>query len=300
MKKIIYLLFALPLFIASCSSDEVAISEETVEVTFRAAVPCDMPTRAGVADLNVDKVVCVVYEGNDEVTTMREVKSIAADGSISFSPRLIRGHAYDVVFWAMKEGAYNVTNMQAITRNPGLDEVYYDAFTATTQIVVESSHSTQNITLSRPLAKLNLGVTPDDWNGVADANTFGMTPTTITLKVEGKETFNALIGMATGSSTTLTYNLTVSGEVFTCEGNDYKNIAMCYVPAEAAKGVTNLTFSLYDQDGDAIRQDAPIINVPLQRNYVTHVVGGLLTGVITYQIAFENNGEYDGEHPYEI
>lgn len=300
MRKLIYLLMTMTLFIASCSNDDMAVSEEIVEVNFCAELPKRMGTRATSA-LSVDKVYCAVFENGEEITTLREDIDIVEGVPIVFSPRLIKGRTYDVVFWASIEGSYNVDNMTSITRssNSTAPETDFDAFTATKEITVTGNYADE-ITLKRPIAQLNMGVTEEDWNGVANPNTFGLTPTTIEITIEGKDTFNALQGVATGSDKSITYQLEVSGSEFICKEKTYKSIAMCYVLAESEKQSINLTYSVYDQDAKAIREDVSISYVPLQRNYKTNVVGGLLTGEITYKISFDNEFITDDEYNKEI
>lgn len=290
MRKLIYLLMTMPLFIASCSNEDMAITEETVEVNFCAELPKRMGTRA-TSTLSVDKVYCAVFENDTEITTLREVITIENGSDIVFSPRLIKGRTYDVVFWAAKDGSYNVEDMTSITRNSNanMDEENFDAFTAHTSITVNNSTQEKDITLTRPLAQLNMGVTQEDWNGVASENTFNMTPTSITISLTGKDTFNALTGSPIGADKNVTYNLSVSGHDFMCAEETYKNIAMCYVFPDAQKENFDITYTIYDQSENAIRENVVIYAVPLEANYKTNVVGGLLTGTVTYNISLEED-----------
>ena len=75
---------------------------------------------------------------------------------------------------------------------------------------------------------------------------------------------------------------------------------MCYILSESAKETKNIKYSIYDQDGDAIRENVDIIHVPLQQNYKTNVIGGLLTGTISYTIAFDDEFLTDNDHNKEI
>ena len=213
MKKLIYLLLAIPLFFTSCNKEEGMVSEESVQVSFSTELPKRIGTRAGTTDLNVNKVVCAVFEDGEEIITLREVITIQEGEDIVFAPRLIKGRTYDVVFWAMKDNNYDVADMTAITRISGTTatENDFDAFTESVEIEVSGSKS-ETVTLKRPLAQLNLGVTSEDWNAVASVETFGMTPTKMVIKLTGKDTFNALAGAITGEEKELTYTLDVSGE----------------------------------------------------------------------------------------
>ena len=290
MKNLIYLLLVMPLLFTSCSKDDEMASEETVQVSFSTELPKRIGTRAGTTDLNVNKVVCAVFEGGEEISTLREVITIQEGEDIVFAPRLIKGRTYDVVFWAMKDKNYNVNDMTAITRasDTTAAESDIDAFTESVEVEVTGSKS-ETITLKRPLAQLNLGVTLDDWNAVASEETFGMKPTKMIITLTGKDTFNALTGATTGEDKEVTYTLDVSGEDLVAGDETYKSIAMCYVYPDAGQENIDITYTIYDQDNDVIREDVTIQNIPLENNYRTNVVGGLLTGTITYTITFEKD-----------
>lgn len=294
MKKTIYLLLTIPFFLAACSNEDLTASEETVEVSFIAQIPQPMGTRAS-STLSVDKVYCAVFENGVEITNLRQEIDVVEGQPIVFSPRLIRGRTFDIVFWASKAGAYDVRNMTAIVRAAGsTNEQDFDAFTAHTQVRVNNNQATP-IVLTRPLAQLNMGVTTEDWNAVT--GTFGVTPTNISISLTGKDTFNALTGWATGEDKPISYDLSVSGSEFTVDGKTYKNIAMCYVLTDAQ--ICDIKFSINDQNSDAIRSDAEIYAIPLQANYKTNVVGGLLTGVVKYTISMET-GYNDTENNKDI
>ena len=290
MKRLIYLLLAMPLFFTSCSKDEEMVSEESVQVSFSTELPKRIGTRASTTDLNVNKVVCAVFEDGEEIGTLREVITIQEGEDIVFAPRLIKGRTYDVVFWAMKDDNYDVDDMTAITRASGATaaESDFDAFTENVEVEVTGSKS-ETVTLKRPLAQLNLGVTSDDWNAVASEETFGMTPTKMVITMTGKNTFNALSGTAIGEDTEVTYTLDVSGEDLVAGDETYKSIAMCYVYPDAGQENIDIMYTIYDQNNEVIRENVTIQNIPLENNYRTNVVGGLLTGTITYTITFEKD-----------
>lgn len=290
MKKLIYLLLAVPLFFTSCNKEDGMVNEESVQVSFNTELPKRIGTRAGTTDLNVNKVVCAVFEDGEEIITLREVITIQEGEDIVFAPRLIKGRTYEVVFWAMKDNNYDVADMTAITRTSGTTatENDFDAFTESVEIEVTGSKS-ETVTLKRPLAQLNLGVTSEDWNAVASVETFGMTPTKMVIKLTGKDTFNALAGAITGEEKELTYTLDVSGEDLVAEENTYKSIAMCFIYPDAGQENIDITYTIYDQNNEAIREDVTIQNIPLENNYRTNVVGGLLTGTITYTITFDKD-----------
>ena len=295
MKNLIYLLLAMPLLFASCSNDYTSFEGEEVQVSFRAEIPV---TRAAAA-LTVDKVVCAVFKNNNEIATLRQTIEIVNGQDIVFAPRLIKGRTYKIVFWAMKGDSYNVTDLTKISRNDNATatEADYDAFTNSVEVTVNNSVSLP-VTLTRPLAQLNVAISEADWN--AAANLFRMTPTTTEIKVS-KRTFCALYGEPeyTGQGEYTTYTLPASGDAVTVDGTDYKSIASCYVFAtnESESHIIDIT-AVKDQNRNDIRKDVTIPAVTLQSNYKTNVVGSILTGTVSYTISISDtfaNEEYKKE-----
>jgi hypothetical protein len=290
MKKQFILLLTAVALLVSCSNDNTNFEGETVQVSFCAEIPQAMGTRAA-GDLTVNKLVCAVFdEDNKEIATLRDIIDIIDGQDPVFSPRLIKGNSYKIAFWAMKEGCYNVDDMKNISRISGENEADYDAFTYATEIVVLNSEQ-KAVTLARPFALLNAGISIEDWNAVT--NTFGLTPTTTVVKYSGKKYFNALSGkpVETGEEE-ISYEMPVGGTV-TVEGTTYKSIASCYILPDQAKDLKSILFTIKDQEGNAIRSNVEIPSVTLQSNYKTNIVGSILTGTVSYTISINN--AFDGD-----
>lgn len=286
----------MPLLFTSCSNDNTNFEGETVQVSFCAEIPQAMGTRAA-SDLVVDQLVCAVFdENNNEIATLRETIDIEDGQDPVFSPRLIKGNSYKIAFWAMKEGCYKVDDMKNISRVDGYNEAEYDAFTYATAIDVLNSEQ-KAVTLARPFALLNAGISIEDWNAVT--NTFGLTPTTTVVKYSGKKYFNALSGkpVETGEEE-ISYEMPVGGTV-TVEGTTYKSIASCYILPDQAKDLKSILFTIKDQKGNAIRSNVEIPSVTLQSNYKTNIVGSILTGTVKYTISI-NNDFANEEHKKDI
>lgn len=302
MKNLIYLLLALPLLFTSCSNEDMATCEETVQVSFCAEIPQAMGTRAA-SDLVVNKLVCAVFdENNNEIATLRQTIDIIDGQDPVFSPRLIKGNSYKIAFWAMNDDCYNVADMTNISRNDNPDiphnETDYDAFTYATEIDVLNSEQ-KAVTLARPFALLNAGISSEDWDAVT--TTFGLTPTTTVVTFQGKKCFNALTGEPVGTAGQISYEMPVSGTV-TVEGKEYKSIASCYIlpdflPVQATD-VKSILFTIKDQAGNDIRS-VEISSVTLQSNYKTNIVGSILTGTVSYTISISNAFAND-EHNKDI
>ncbi len=293
MKKIIYVLFVLPWILVSCSQEADQVVEESVEVNFSTAIPGQISTRA--TDLSVNKLVCAVFEKGEEVEALRKTIDITDPTMISYTPRLVKGRTYNVVFWAMKDENYDVSDLTAIVRSStgSSDEADYDAFTATTRITVENSVSV-SVNLTRPLAQLNLGISESDWNTVRTM--FGQTPTTTILSYLEKASFNSVTGVSLTESETQTRTVEATGEELKVAENTYKSLGSFFVLLpEAEEQTLDIKFTILDADDQSIREDVFIPHIPVQRNYKTNVVGGLLTGTVNYQVTI-SDGFSNTEH----
>lgn len=291
MKKLIYISLALSFFFASCSKEAENGLTETVVVNLCPEIPGMMATRAA-EDLTVNKLVCAVFDEDQEIV-VSETITIIDPADIHFSPRLIKGRTYDVVFWAMKDGNYDVSDLTAIVRssNGSLNEADYDAFTATTNIKVDNS-VTVPVTLTRPLAQLNIGVTEEDWDAVV---ALGQTPASTSISYESYDAFNALTGgLLTRNHGSITRTAPASG-TFDVGSTTYKSLGSFYVFVDGTteKRLSDIKFTIKDESGDVIRSNVQIEHVPIQRNYKTNIVGGLLTGTITYNISLGGFADQD-------
>ena len=283
MKKLFIILTLIPVFFTSCNKDEVGIYDKTVEVSFTAELPQEILTRAS-SELSVNTVVCAVFEDGSEIEALRESKTITDPSAIEFGLPLVKGRSYNVVFWAMKDANYNVRDLKTISRSVSgsANETDYDAFTATTSVTVQNAVSLP-VTLTRPLAQLNIGITENDWNTVSAI--FGQTPAQTSITYRANDTFNALAGEVVSGYSDITRTAFSTGSALTVEGTEYKHLGTFYVlMAEDEQTTLDLSYSVTDTDGDPIRENVQIPFVPMQKNFKTNLVGGLLTGTITYMV----------------
>lgn len=285
MNKSILLLLAMPLIFASCTKNE-ALVGESVEASFTA----ELPTRTRAAgDLVVNKVVCATFQDGTEVQALRRTIDIVDGQPIVYSPRLIKGHRYQVAFWAMKDNAYNVTDMKSIT--PAGDEYtgspeLYECFSNSTDEFTVTGNNNVNITLTRPMARINLGTSTADMQAV---ETLGYTPTQVTATVSAAGTYNA-VDKSCGAVRSQTMTLSVSDGSLSVNGSAYKAIASYMVFTDGSN--VSLSYTVYGRkgaSGDAetlVSQN--IDNVPLGVNKNTNIVGELMTGSVSYSISMES------------
>lgn len=281
-------ILALPLLFASCSNDEV-IAEEAVEVSFSAALPQKIQSRASGTELNVNKVVCATFENGTEIEALRQTVDIAAGQDIVYSPRLVKGRKYQVAFWAMKDDAYNVSDMTTITPSGDSytgDSELYECFTNCTDEFTVTGNNNATIKLTRPMARVNLGVSNADMQAV---QTLGYTPTKVEIKIEAAKSYNAL-GKSCGSTHSQTMTLPVTDGTLSVNGNSYNAIASYMVFTDGSN--VSLEYTIYGKKGENGSEE-PLVshsidNVPLSVNKNTNIAGDLMTGTISYTVSMEN------------
>ena len=167
------------LFATSCSNDELDVVESgnEAQVTFLLATEGGIATRAISDGTGAKKLVYAVYNANGElIETIANadvngqiVDNSAFDNSLTenVTITLAKGQQYTVAFWAQKPNctAYTTTDL----KNVRVDYVCLnndetrDAFFATETFTV-SRNAEIDVTLKRPFAQINVGVTEDDWN----------------------------------------------------------------------------------------------------------------------------------------
>ncbi len=261
---------------ASCMKD-VQPSEEAVEVRFSASVPQKVMTRA---DAAADVVVCAVFHDGAEVAGSRKTITVA-DGSIVYTPKLVKSQTYDIVFWAMSEGAYNVTDLTKISCTAGKSEADYDAFTQSVEYTVDGT-APAAVVLKRPLAKINLGVGKDDWDA---AVALGQTPAKAVVKVsKAYPNFNALTQAVTGTAAAQEFTFTVTGAEFTVANVSYKTLASNFMFTDEA----NISYEYKISAGNStVISTKTVSNVPVKKNYNTNIVGNLMTEDVSFNITID-------------
>ena len=88
--------------------------------------------------------------------------------------------------------------------------------------------------------------------------------------------------------------------IITVNSKEYKQLGMFYIlMSQATKSTVDIELSVTDTNSEVIRSGVSIDFIPIQRNYKTNVVGGLLTGSVKYNISIEDAFAND-EHKMEL
>lgn len=291
MKPIKYLAAAaLTLLAVSCNKEQVTEvpDGQMVDVTFTAALPGEMATKA-IGDGQTAKTLHVSVYENDDAKTKLDLDKTATftdlKTQVTFS--LVKGKTYNFVFWAQAaEGApYDVTDLKNIKisyEGAEANDEKRDAFYATRKELKVNGALTETIKLYRPFAQVNFG-TADYEAAVAAGvepvkSVFTATDVATifdTFEAEGKEAKDVVTFTASA----------LPGETLVTKAGDYKWMTMNYiipVGKQGEKHISNVTAEFVTEDGVSVTASAP--QAPVQNNYRTNIVGDLLTSQVIFNI----------------
>ncbi len=163
---------------------------------------------------------------------------------------------------------------------------------------------TETVTLKRPFAQLNVGVTEENWQDAVSA-TVEIERSDVTIS-EVANTINLLYGSVSGEVKDLTYSIAdIPAERLKVDTDgdgtkeEYRYLSMSYLlPYEKTTGALRTTvgsveFNFYPKDGNVINLSSGLTNIPVQRNYRTNILGNLLTTDVTYNITIDS--DYDDD-----
>ena len=332
MKKILLSAVAIAsmLFAASCQREALDPAQQegdVVTATLNIEVPAMPETKAigdGQSALNL---VFAVYDENGvELTNLRQGDWYNQIGDVtdevvfqnlktSVTVNLVRGKVYTFVCWAQNKAAecYDFEDM----KNIGISYADYnasnndlrDAFYACVQTEKVTENFSQDITLKRPFAQINVGTTDfvaAQKAGLEIENLYS----TVTVK-NAATTLETFTGKATGAAeATFAYAAAPAEDLIinksmvvndpqTEIANKYGWLAMNYIlvadgtDTGASSALADVAFEIREGD-DVVLTSYEVPNVPVQRNYRTNIVGGLLTAQGTINIIIDPifNGEY--------
>ena len=295
MKTFKYLAAAALTFLAvGCNKEQVTEvpDGQMVDVTFTAALPGEMATKALGDGQTAKNLYVSVYENDAEKTKLdldKTAKFADLKTQVKFS--LVKGKTYNFVFWAQAaEGApYDVNDLKNIKisyEGAEANDETRDAFYATRKELKVNGALTETIKLYRPFAQVNFG-TAD----LREAAAAGFVPKqsvfTATDVANVFDTFNAegkVEGLATDKVTFAKAELPAEPLVIK-DGTKYAWMTMNYiipVGKQGEKHISNVTAEFIPEAGDAITASSP--QTPVQNNYRTNILGNLLTSQVIFNV----------------
>ena len=334
MKKNLFLgMFAATgmLFATSCANEDLNVvqSGNKAQVTFTLGAEGGIATRAISDGKTANQLVYAVFNSVGEPLSVFDVNNdgeyehqmVETIGDITETPHtvtitLAKGQTYQVAFWAQNSacGAYGTSDLREIT-------VSYDGFNNDenrdaffkTEIFEVKGNETRNVTLKRPFAQINVGVTAEDW-AAAKASGVNINESSVTLENAATK-INLLTG-AVSEPTKVEYKLTSipnDPEILKVDVDkdgdfeEYQWLSMCYIlPADFStttdeNGVlgTNkttlesLSFTFSPESGNDFSFNDGLAGAPVRRNWRTNILGKILTGDIQFNITIDQEFEDD-------
>ena len=298
MKTFKYLAAAALTFLAvGCNKEQVAEvpDGQMVDVTFTAALPGEMATKALGDGQTAKNLYVSVYENDTEKTHLVDLDKTAkfTDLKTQVKFSLVKGKTYNFVFWAQAEGAtcYDIDDLKNIKisyEGAVANDETRDAFYATRKELKVNGALTETIKLYRPFAQVNFG-TADLFDAAAAGFIPAQSAFTATDVANVFDTFNAegkVEGPATDKVTFAKAEIPGGGETLvTKDGTKYLWMTMNYilpVGKQGEKHISNVTAEFIPEAGDAITASSP--QTPVQNNYRTNILGNLLTSQVIFNV----------------
>ena len=291
MKSFKYLAAAaLTLLAVGCNKEQVTEvpDGQMVDVTFTAALPGEMATKAIGDGQTAKNLIVQVFEndadkthlvGLDKTATFTDLKT-----QVKFS--LVKGKTYNFVFWAQAEGApYDVTDLKSIKVNDytsGANDEKRDAFYATRKELKVNGPLTETIKLYRPFAQVNFA-TAD----YAEAQKAGFNPAVSSFTAsEAATTFDTFAEEGKDKVEVALTETEIPADVLkTLDGKTYTRLAMNYLIPVGKQGESHnidVAATFKANNGEAVTVSAP--NAPVQNNYRTNILGNLLTSQVIFNV----------------
>lgn len=313
------------LLATSCSKNESEIvrSKDESKVTFSLGLEGGIGTRAISDGTEAKKLIYAVYNANGEL--IQTIANADVNGQVvnnsafssglteNVSISLAKGQQYTVAFWAQNPActAYNTNDLKNVTvsYNGVNNDESRDAFFRSETFTV-TSDAEIDVTLKRPFAQINVGVTEEDWN---NAKAAGVEIESSAVVIKNAATSINLLDGSVSGETEVSYGFAAIPAKFATPedlsvtvGNTnvvYKWLSMCYILVNDENGGSNkatlesdgLQFTFKPASGSEIVFDEGLNSVPVQRNWRTNILGKLLTGEISFNITIDPiySGEYN-------
>ena len=290
MKSFKYLAAAaLTLLAVGCNKEQVTEvpDGQMVDVTFTAALPGEMATKALGDGQTAKNLYVSVYENDadktkldlDKTATFTDLKT-----QVKFS--LVKGKTYNFVFWTQAEDApYDVTDLKNIkVKNYTTDanDEKRDAFYATRKELKVNGALTETIKLYRPFAQVNFA-TAD----YAEAQKAGFSPAVSSFTASGAATtFDTFAAEGKDEVAVALTETNVPADILkTLDGKTYTRLAMNYLIPVGKQGESHnidVAATFKANNGEAVTVSAP--NAPVQNNYRTNILGNLLTSQVIFNV----------------
>lgn len=322
-RKLFFGLFvsACMLFATSCKKDELDESHYGGEtkVTFSLGLEGENVATKAISDgEKADKLIYAVFDENGtRISSIEAVQETGVTFPKTVTLTLAKGQTYQVAFWAQDNDcqAYTVNtetmNVAVSYDNAPNNDETRDAFFAAETFTVDGDQEI-GVTMRRPFAQINVGVTEADWNAAVAS---GVEISTSKVVINNAATSINLLTGAVANPVEVVYDFATIPAQFNPAENlvvgteTYKWLSMSYILVNDENGGSSkatlesegLQFTFRPESGNDLMFFEGLNNVPVQRNWRTNILGQLLTNNITFNISIEPiyYGEYNNTDDFE-
>ena len=296
MKKLIYTLTAIATlaFAAGCANEldgPNPVKGEFVETEFTVALDDATATKAAIGNdaAKIDKLLIRAFksdgtslkelDGNFEID---EVTTVGGKKQFGVKAKLVRNFPYKIAFFALHNGApYTMDDNGVITMAAGAaNDENLDVFYKVEDITLDPDTPAtlvKTITLTRPLAQINVLSDPADWaaakaTGILEGLKSSVTitaPTKLNL-VDGTVDTPAELAFTLEESPTGKINVGAAESAV-----DANYVAMAYILSGTAASPVNVTFHVESANFAGFTRT--VNNVPNKANFRTNLHGDLFT-----------------------
>lgn len=338
-QKIKFILpFLAMLFIGvSCQKDNLG-TNNAGKVNIKLTLPEDMQAlrasansssaKGGITNVDMSmydiRYKLAVYNANNELVVAPSVKTVDSYEEISYELRLTPNKKYKFVVWAdfVEQGKtedlhYDTSNFEKITcrdeANKQLNDETRDAYWIAKDIQVGTDPINETFVLRRPFSKIRVVAT--DW-GLVPADK----PDYFSIQYYGTDckrfnSMNLLTGDAEGTALTekndtniITYDVNIDKEkkdyMLSYDSDEHnRTLTVDYLMTDKSEQTPlHLVFTAKKggKDGELVSTYDFSVNVPIQRNYLTTLMGNLLTTAAQIKVVIEDNfiEEYNEHKPW--
>lgn len=217
--------------------------------------------------------------------------------TVSF--QLVKDQKYNFIFWAQTpvDGYYTIDGTEGLkkitadyTTHKVANDENRDAFFAVEKDLVISGPVSKTVTLTRPLAQVNIGTLDKLKAGATTVPAIELSGATSKVVVKDVPTVFAPLAttpetMFSGASDVTFQAAAVPTEKLSVKSVEYDYLAMNYVFAPAEGTVCDLTAEFSLKDMAPISLSSPA--TPLKRNYRTNILGKLLTSTADFIVVVD-------------
>ena len=324
---------------ASCQKDLVKGQKGDCKVCFNIEVPNDAETKGDISDgKTVDQLIYEVYVGDQMMYEGAVDMETAGSRQFVLELDLVTNQTYDLLFWAQKKGTHYYDTNDLRNVSTGYDRIsisdphYYgyifrdqannegrDAFCGSRIGFKATGISTsETIKLYRPLAQINFGSSPKDWekakpfvqeNGLKSRMIIAQVPTRFNVKTgdvinSNYQTVQFAYTLSPASEDKDGKN-DFEKEYISYNSERYAWVGMNYVFAPKDESTLNSVsaYFVHDKNNENSAIVKEVINVPYKQNYRTNILGEIFTGGNKFTVVIEPdfvNDDYTVVDPLEF